>query len=204
MGCVCNSFLFSSKIALFFFFFFYNKLPTTTVCTYTRASAEDRDNAVVHGLLELTHDPACPACSLHRNLFNYFKYTTHMAGRSFHPHCGPCAKTTTLDSSMAIKASLNFAENQVSAPELVITNLKAKGSGSSNLAGSVEEKHNKILGLAPGTALALGFIALVVIAGIVIGAVLGTNRNNNSNNNNNNNNSNNNNNHDAGKLPTPR
>jgi hypothetical protein len=44
------------------FFFFVLALGT----------AEDRDNAVVHGLLELTHDPACPACSLHHNLLNYF------------------------------------------------------------------------------------------------------------------------------------
>jgi hypothetical protein len=88
--------------------------------------------------------------------------------------------------SMA-RASQNFAEYQDSAPE-PIAQSQATGSGNpeggrgsqpGHVVLSVGEMHKKkVLGLAPRTAFALIFIASIVIVGIVIGAVLGTNRKN--------------------------
>ena len=81
------------------------------------------------------------------------------------------------------KASQSFAEYQDSAPETIAW---SQATASGNLEGgpgsqpghadlSVGEKHEKkVLGLAPRMAFALIFIALIVIVGIIIGAVLGT------------------------------
>jgi hypothetical protein len=77
-----------------------------------------------------------------------------------------------------------YAEYQDSAPEL-ITPSQAIGSGNPESGPEFKPGHpdvsvegtpnkRKVLGLAPRTAAALILISLIVIVGVVVGAVLGT------------------------------